>query len=96
MATISNWAEKGVSNSTCRPRKLGLPVLGKRECLEADNAQYFSSDKSCVGVIGSISPICQVDAGAPVMFRSRSGVYELIGKLPIGKKIMRSLFLDIT
>lgn len=65
VATVSNWAESDVVltvNSTCRPRKLGLPVLGKPECLgAAANSEYVSKDKGCVGVLGSVSPICQVD-----------------------------------
>lgn len=65
VATVTNWAENGTvetTNSTCRPRKLGLPVLGKAECLrEAVDPQYVSNDKGCVGVLGSVSPICQVN-----------------------------------
>lgn len=64
VATVANWAQNGTINainSTCRPRKLGLPVLGRTECLGAAAVpESVSNDKGCVGVLGSVSPICQV------------------------------------
>lgn len=72
VATVFGWDEKEkteeTAEGTCRPRKLGLPVLSHRECLgAAADGQYVSEDKGCVGVIGSISPICHV-----------SGIYRII------------------
>nr|XP_023018862.1 vitamin K-dependent protein C-like [Leptinotarsa decemlineata] len=91
VATVYSWTQAISKNETtdtsqtiksCRPRKLGLPILGYEECLNAaSNSNYVSIDKGCIGVIGSFSPICEVDSGGAVTFRSRQGVYELIGIL---------------
>nr|CAH7752889.1 unnamed protein product [Callosobruchus chinensis] len=94
VATVFGWAEANIEElppppgptrkllSSCRPRKLGLPVLGPKECLEfASDINYVSEDKGCIGVVGSNTPICEVDSGGSVMFRSYHGVYELIGVL---------------
>ncbi|CAG9822560.1 unnamed protein product [Phaedon cochleariae] len=67
---------------SCRPRKLGLPVLSYSECQQyAYDVRYVSPDKGCVGVVGSASPICEVDSGAAVMYRNYKGVYDIIGVL---------------
>ncbi|CAH2012041.1 unnamed protein product [Acanthoscelides obtectus] len=94
VATVFGWAETNIKEgpptsgqtrkitSSCRPRKLGLPVLGPKECLESTpDMAYVTQDKGCIGVVGSNTPICEVDSGGPVMFRSYHGVYELIGVL---------------
>ncbi|KAG5896146.1 hypothetical protein JTB14_015849 [Gonioctena quinquepunctata] len=85
VATVYGWAQSSTTNETtgsCRPRKLGLPILGYKECLQAvSDPNYISTDKGCVGVIGSLSPICKIDSGGAVTYRSYQGVYELIGIL---------------
>ncbi|XP_023310641.1 vitamin K-dependent protein C-like [Anoplophora glabripennis] len=86
VATVSAWfeteTEQGPASASCRPRKLGLPVLGKTECINSlEDPQIVSNDKGCIGVVGLPSPICRVDSGGPVMFRTRQGVYELVGVL---------------
>ncbi|KAI4457443.1 tryptase-related [Holotrichia oblita] len=82
VSTIIGWTrdDKQDSLSNCRPLKLGLPILGAKECVATSpDPNFFSSDKRCAGVIGARSPICKDDAGGPVMFRDRNGVYEIIG-----------------
>ncbi|KAJ8984900.1 hypothetical protein NQ317_002740 [Molorchus minor] len=74
--------KEGPTSASCRPRKLGLPVLSRTECLGAAfESKYASNDKGCIGIVGLSSPVCKIDAGGPVMFRSHQGVYELIGVL---------------
>ncbi|XP_044761683.1 serine protease 7-like [Coccinella septempunctata] len=83
VATVAGWDQSknsdGSSSSSCRPKKVGLPVLGPSECLMSRNVQNVSADKGCLGVLGAPSVICGSDAGSPVMYRSYDGVYELIG-----------------
>ncbi|KAI4457410.1 tryptase-related [Holotrichia oblita] len=84
VSTIIGWTrdDKQDSLSNCRHLKLGLPILGAKECVATSpDPNFFSSDKRCAGVIGARSPICKDDAGGPVMFRDRNGVYEIIGVL---------------
>ncbi|GJQ69474.1 hypothetical protein Trydic_g6581 [Trypoxylus dichotomus] len=84
VATITGWArdDKLDSLSNCRPLKLGLPVLGEEECVDTSpDRTFYSGDKRCAGVVGASSPICKDDAGGPIMFRDRSGIYEIIGIL---------------
>lgn len=45
--------------ASCSPKKLGLPVLDREKCL-GQRTDIFSSDKGCLGVIGSQSVICKV------------------------------------
>ncbi|KAJ8961460.1 hypothetical protein NQ318_014708, partial [Aromia moschata] len=63
VATTFGWIEDetkdGPISVSCRPRKLGLPVLGPSECAGAAlEPQYVSDDKGCMGVVGVPSPIC--------------------------------------
>ncbi|RZC33799.1 trypsin-1 [Asbolus verrucosus] len=87
VATIVGWppneaAEEEEATTSCRPKKLGLPVLDNIECLEtAQDPTFISTDKGCVGLVGTPSVVCEDDAGTPVMYRSHAGVYELIGIL---------------
>lgn len=49
------------NNQTCRPRKLGLPILGHEECIKAGiNPTNFHNDSGCVGVLGGNSIVCEV------------------------------------
>lgn len=61
VATMVGWnkVENGTESSTCRPRKLGLPVLELSHCFGAA-AENINADKGCVGVVGSQNPICKV------------------------------------
>ncbi|XP_017770581.1 PREDICTED: serine protease 27-like [Nicrophorus vespilloides] len=82
VGTVVGWAEGSSADSSCRPRKLGLPILDYDRCVgTALDSQYTSLDKGCLGVIGAKSVICETDAGGPVMYRSYNRVYELIGIL---------------
>ncbi|KAK5650382.1 hypothetical protein RI129_001411 [Pyrocoelia pectoralis] len=68
------------TQTRCRPRKLGLPVLDHQNCQKsALDSELITGDKRCAGVIGTTSVICKSDEGSPVMYRSYAGVYELIG-----------------
>lgn len=65
VATVVGWTEGqtlgGQTEATCRPRKLGLPVLGAPECHKSTAApDSLSSDKGCIGIIGVTSHICKV------------------------------------
>lgn len=65
VGTVVGWAEEqtpeGNIISSCRPRKLGLPVLGPKECLRSVvDPQLLTVDKGCVGVVGGPSYICSV------------------------------------
>lgn len=67
VATVVGWAEEqtpeGNAISSCRPRKLGLPVLGPSECKTSIvDPHYLSTDKGCVGVVGGPSYICSVNS----------------------------------
>lgn len=86
VVTLVGWSESkgalGELVSSCRPRKLGLPVLGERECLGSSfDPGAVSADKGCAGVVGVPGVVCQIDVGGPVMYRSYGGVYELVGVL---------------
>lgn len=60
VATAVGWSDKD-SKVTCRPRKIGLPVLDREECLgTAPSPHVLTIDKGCIGVIGSPSMICKV------------------------------------
>lgn len=65
VATLVGWSEAKVSEgelvSSCRPRKLGLPVLNQADCLSTtSNPTAVSTDKGCVGVVGVPSVVCKV------------------------------------
>lgn len=46
---------------TCRPRKLGLPILGYNECIKSGiNPMNFNNDYGCIGVVGTSSLVCEV------------------------------------
>ena len=68
VGTLMGWTESSrssdnnVSDSrTCRPRKLGLPILGRRECIKGGiNPANYHEESGCVGVIGANSIICKV------------------------------------
>ncbi|KAJ8965612.1 hypothetical protein NQ314_004003 [Rhamnusium bicolor] len=65
VATVFGWSEdeteEGPISGSCRPRKLGLPILGPTECLGAAfEPQYVSTDTGCIGVIGLPNPVCKV------------------------------------
>ncbi|CAL7940151.1 unnamed protein product [Xylocopa violacea] len=77
--TLSKPEDKN-SNQTCRPRKLGLPILGYNECIRSGiNLMNFHNDSGCAGVLGGSSIVCQNDVGSSVQYRSYAGVYDLIG-----------------
>ena len=60
VATVVGWPkDKGATESSCRPKKLGLPVLGGDECLE-NTPHEFSAEKGCIGLVGTVSVICGV------------------------------------
>ncbi|KAK9758610.1 Trypsin [Popillia japonica] len=84
VSTIIGWTtdDKQDSLSNCRPLKLGLPILGAKECAATSpDVNFYSSDKRCAGIVGARTPICKDDAGGPVMYRDRNGIYEIIGVL---------------
>lgn len=60
VATATNWFEQN-NKITCRPRKVGLPVLDREVCLgTASSPHTISIDKGCIGVIGASSTLCTV------------------------------------
>lgn len=66
VGTLSGWAEgrteDSVESRTCRPRKLGLPILGYSECINSGvSLNSFHDDSGCIGVVGGCnSLVCQV------------------------------------
>lgn len=65
VATIVSWQEGetvgGQVEATCRPRKIGLPVLGSNECMRNfAQMEFLSSDKGCAGIVGGPSYVCKV------------------------------------
>ncbi|KAL7289315.1 hypothetical protein TKK_0017246 [Trichogramma kaykai] len=93
VGTLTGWTEKsssirsengtdGVDSRSCRPRKLGLPILGRRECLKSGvKPSNYHEESGCVGVVGYNSILCQNDAGTSVLHRSYNGYYDLVGML---------------
>ncbi|XP_077285500.1 proclotting enzyme-like [Arctopsyche grandis] len=83
--TVASWSDIPVAPSTapvytCVPRRLRLPVLTNTECSKTiTNSTLLTSDKNCLGLIGSNGVICTSDVGAPVQFQTLTGHYELIG-----------------
>lgn len=46
---------------TCKPRKLGLPILGYNECIKSGiDSMNFNDDYGCIGVVGTSSLVCEV------------------------------------
>ncbi|XP_076222336.1 vitamin K-dependent protein C [Nomia melanderi] len=77
--TVSKTEDKN-SNQTCRPRKLGLPILGYNECIKSGiNPVNFHKDSGCAGVLGGNSIVCENDVGFSVQYRSYAGIYDLLG-----------------
>lgn len=72
VATLVGWsdmAEVDGINFSCRPRKLGLPVLDREGCLGSVlDASFFSNDKGCAGVVGAPGVICKVFVKVCVIF----------------------------
>ncbi|KAL6262147.1 hypothetical protein P5V15_007244 [Pogonomyrmex californicus] len=67
----------------CRPRKLGLPILGYNECIKSGiDPIRLNNNYGCVGIVGTNSLICADDLGSPLQYRSYSGIYDLIGIIP--------------
>ncbi|XP_003697608.1 vitamin K-dependent protein C-like isoform X1 [Apis florea] len=84
VGTLVGWTVKDIddsnNNQTCRPRKLGLPILGHEECVKSGiNPMNFHNDSGCVGVLGGSSIVCENDVGSSVQYRSYFGVYDLVG-----------------
>ncbi|KAL6422457.1 hypothetical protein ACFW04_010629 [Cataglyphis niger] len=87
VGTLSGWtiskSEDNIDTWTCRPRKLGLPILGYNECIKSGiNLTNFNDDYGCIGVVGTSSLVCENDIGFSVQYRSYAGVYDLIGIIP--------------
>lgn len=64
VGTLVGWTtNKSEDNmDTCRPRKLGLPILGYNECIKSGiNPMNFNDDYGCIGVVGTSSLVCEVN-----------------------------------
>ncbi|XP_043280113.1 phenoloxidase-activating factor 3-like [Venturia canescens] len=86
VGTVFGWTESKSSDDidtrTCRPRKLGLPILGYNECIKSGiNPKDYHDDSGCVGVVGVNSVICNNDVGSSLLYRSYTGIYDLVGIL---------------
>ncbi|XP_053996821.1 vitamin K-dependent protein C-like [Hylaeus anthracinus] len=83
VGTLVGWTVSRTidsNNQTCRPRKLGLPILGSGECIRSGiNPINFHNDSGCAGVLGGTSIVCENDVGSSVQYRSYAGVYDLVG-----------------
>jgi len=65
VGTLVGWtaskSEDNADTRTCRPRKLGLPILGYNECVKSGiNPMNFNDDYGCVGIVGTNSLVCKV------------------------------------
>lgn len=60
VGTLTGWKKHtGDQKVTkCTPRKLGLPILGRRECSKSN--QILTDDVGCVGVLGANNMVCKV------------------------------------
>ncbi|XP_033333961.2 vitamin K-dependent protein C [Megalopta genalis] len=77
--TVSKTEDKS-NNETCRPRKLGLPILGHNECIKSGiNPMNFHKDSGCAGILGGSSIVCENDVGFSIQYRSYTGIYDLVG-----------------
>lgn len=69
MVGWSDMAEVDGIDFSCRPRKLGLPVLERETCLgNVLDASYFSNDKGCAGVVGAPGVVCKVFVEIKICF----------------------------
>lgn len=80
VATLVGWSEgqtpEGSVTSSCRPRKLGLPILGYAECVAtAADPLFVSADKGCVGVVGAPSVVCKVKYPPQAYYNNASLLY---------------------
>ncbi|XP_011878408.1 PREDICTED: vitamin K-dependent protein C-like [Vollenhovia emeryi] len=85
VGTLVGWTKHkdNIGNQTCRPRKLGLPILGYKECAKSGiNPTTLNDDYGCIGVVGTNSLVCGNDVGSSVQYRSYGGIYDLIGIIP--------------
>ncbi|XP_028046585.2 vitamin K-dependent protein C [Monomorium pharaonis] len=86
VGTLVGWTKNKDNNDTdqaCRPRKLGLPVLGRNECIKSGiNPVHLDDDYGCIGVVNTNSLVCGNDVGFSVQYRSYLGIYDLIGIIP--------------
>ncbi|EFN86140.1 Vitamin K-dependent protein C [Harpegnathos saltator] len=87
VGTLVGWATSELNNTadarTCKPRKMGLPILGYNECVKSGiNAMTFNDDYGCIGIVGTYSLVCENDVGSPLQYRSYAGIYDLIGIIP--------------
>lgn len=87
VSLVASWlrgrlhANLSISDSSCLPRQVGLPVLEVAACVES-----AAPTQGCLGVIGAPSLLCAGDAGAGVMVPKRRrgrrrGRFVLIGVL---------------
>jgi hypothetical protein len=65
VATVAGWPldteDADMGKTLCRPKKLGVPVLSEKDCLESTgDAMALSADKGCVGIVGTPNVICMV------------------------------------
>ncbi|KYN28215.1 Transmembrane protease serine 9, partial [Trachymyrmex cornetzi] len=81
VGTLVGWTKHKDQddNAACRPRKLGLPILGQKECIKSGiNAINLHDDYGCIGIVGTNSLVCENDVGSSVQYRSYAGIYDLI------------------
>lgn len=85
VGTLVGWTKQKdqADVQTCRPRKLGLPILGRNECIKSGiNSEHVNDDYGCIGIVGTNSLVCKNDVGSSVQYRSYAGIYDLIGIIP--------------
>ncbi|XP_025986342.1 vitamin K-dependent protein C [Solenopsis invicta] len=85
VGTLVGWTKHkdNVDTQTCRPRKLGLPILGRNECIKSGiNPIHLNDNYGCIGIVNTNSLVCENDVGSSVQYRSYLGIYDLIGIIP--------------
>ena len=63
VGTLAGWTtyKDNVDTQTCRPRKLGLPILGRNECIKSGiNPAHLNDNYGCVGIVNTNSLVCGV------------------------------------
>ncbi|XP_052748518.1 chymotrypsinogen B-like [Galleria mellonella] len=76
----ASWALSSANASTCIPRVATVPTLPAAGCYHGTNDDTVTQDKACFVPLGAGSILCNIDIGAPVLWRfSSSFPYRLVG-----------------
>lgn len=63
VGTLVGWPKHkdNNDNQTCRPRKIGLPILDNNQCIKSGvDPTHLNDDYGCIGLVGTNSLVCKV------------------------------------